>query len=241
MDEAVEWLLGVAGGGVRKLIADRVVQAVTEHRQKRKEEAFRQLEGLVYSAYAHLPEGEREPAVVEALGGSPEDAERLVEAFESILKAIDDAAVPYIAALHASYAVERRSRDRFYRSAGRLLKDASAAEVTAVRAVVDGIAPFIRQAGPADITRLEIVVRGGVAFGRLEGGPPHAADGTDGVNRFELPAPAGWETAFFLLKDHLLATDNPGGVMNTLSGPNVLAFERRHMDGLKRLASLLRG
>ncbi len=215
-------------------------EALSVHRSQRREGALKLILDRLAAAHAEVPAEERDDRILADLTASPEAAERLVEAFDSMINAIDAAALPLIAKLHAGYVAEGRPRDRFYRSVGRLFRDASGDEIAAVHRVCGALAPFTGRPGWRPASRVELVAIDGGGEGTFVGGSPPRPDGSEGVTRFTVDdLPPGWETAFALLKDHHIATDNSGGYLGVESGPHVLVFESRHMDGLRRLVRLL--
>lgn len=227
--------------GVKKMVGP----VLEGYERERRHIEFNRLVESISATHTFAPDEKKSEFLAQTMAGSREAAELLIEAFESLLNGVDEEVKPYIAALYASYATSGKSRDRFFRSVGRLLSDASIQEVNAIRTVLKLIMSGLLQNGVTDfnsVRKLQIKFqanRGRLMLYIVLGGDKYL-DGNK-HDEFEVPAdlPRDWELAVGLLKDHHLATDTSGGVLSLESGPNVLLFEHRHMEGLQKLLPIL--
>lgn len=152
----------------------------------------------------------------------PDCQEVLFTAFREALNAVSDGAIRPLGLLTREYVQAGRSADAFFRGLGRLLADASSAEIAALKRMLSMAASGNDH---ASLVRLELVGRpyGQHAALRIQATVPGLSDLQ--VKGREVDSDDNTARLFYLLKTHGLGHDTPGGAWGVTTGPSVLVLE----------------
>lgn len=209
-------------------------QKVTSERAQA--EVRRLLEDI-YVALEHGDPAEKEGQVQALVAAAPETA---LEYVRSSMDALGEEARPYLSALTAMYLITCRPRDRFFRRATQMLRDASDEEIRSLRE----LARSVRQLGGHDLDRAESIT--------LEAShdPEHlraclTVPYTPGVAHYQKSnhdgrLPSGWPHAFGVLSRAGFMEDTTGaGYLEVPGGPYVITASPPHVVDFQRLVDLL--
>ena len=176
----------------------------------------------------------------EALAGNPVARNTIMAGIRKLQEVLDDAAVPALGRLGRMYLSTDMPPDAFFRRCSRLLVDMSGHEMTlladfaawcsTLEDTEEPIEAIVLPAREASVAQHKVQVTrlsAGTQFGLPHGRAKH-----------ERPCQPELVDVFEALKRVGLGFDNPGGVVNSYSAPEVLRVGR---NTVARLAQVCRG